>query len=256
MLDLSRTAYGYKPCKKDDSELEAAIRLASSKHPAWGYKKIYAYLRNNGAKWNHKRVHRVYKNLGLNLRSKKRKKIIVQEKHPLLLPDKRNVEWAMDFVHDVLQSRRAIRALTIIDHYSREALGITIDFSLPARRVIQALDEVIEVHGKPDCIRMDNGPEFRAKVLQEWAASKGIKLCYIEPGKPVQNGVAERFNRTYRNEVLDYYIFNSLEQAQAITQKWLKIYNSERPHSSLGNKSPHDFLRLNGHSENSILSLY
>ena len=157
-----------------------------------------------------------------------------------------NQTWALDFLADALYDRRRFRALTIIDEGNREGLAIDVGRSIPARRVTRVLDELIALHGRPTALRMDNGPELTAQALVEWADERRIDLHYIQPGKPDQNAYIERFNRTYRTEVLDAHLFESLAEVRALTERWLVVYNQERPHDSLGQVPPLTFLpRLN-----------
>lgn len=256
ILRLSRSAYLYKPAEKRDHSVTKALLLASKEHPRWGFEKLFALLKNQGYKWNHKRVYRVYKENNLNLRSKKKKRLKRAALQPLCQSLKPNVEWSMDFMHDALSSGRSIRTFNIIDNYSREALAISIDYSLPARRVVQTLDQLKLVRGLPRRVRVDNGPEFVSNQLSQWAQNNNVELVFIQPGQPHQNGLIERFNRTYREEVLDYYVFKSVDQVRDLTYKWLKAYNSKRPHCSLGNKSPHEFMRLNGYEGYSHFTWY
>jgi len=148
----------------------------------------------------------------------------------------------MDFMHDQLSDGRSIRLFNVIDDFNREALGIEIDFSLPSERVIRALRQIIGWRGRPKAIRCDNGPEYLSAAIIEWARQYGIRLDYIQPGKPDQNAYIERFNRSYRTEVLNAHLFESITELKALTNAWLRIYNSERPHDSLGRVPPLTFL--------------
>jgi putative transposase len=148
----------------------------------------------------------------------------------------------MDFMHDGLMDGKPFRSFNVIDDFNREILNITIDKSLTSLRIIRELNKLIEWRGKPIKIRMDNGPEHVSQAMADWAKANGIELIFIQPGKPHQNGYIERFNRTYREEVLDNYAFESLSQARTMTQAWMWIYNNERPHSSLGYLPPRGFL--------------
>ena len=150
----------------------------------------------------------------------------------------------MDFMSDSSRNQRRFRTFNVIDDFNREALGIDIAVSLPAGRVTRYLDKLAEYHGYPLKIRVDNGPEFTGKTFINWAKSHDITIDYIQPGSPYQNGYIERFNRTYRNEVLDLYLFNNLAQARRITEEWLTIYNTERPHEALNNMTPIEYKTL------------
>ena len=147
----------------------------------------------------------------------------------------------MDFMSDALKCGRRFRTFNVVDDFNREVLGIEVDLSLPSQRVIRALDRIAEWRGYPAQIRMDNGPEFTALALSDWAEDKGVKLEFIKPGKPSQNGYVERFNRTYRTEILDFYLFSELEEVRDITSQWMREYNEERPHESLGDMTPAEY---------------
>lgn len=190
---------------------------------------------------NHKRVYRIYTEMKLNLRRKCKKRLPARIKQPLVQPLHPNLTWSMDFVHDGLLQGTSFRAFNVIDDFNREILNITIDTSLTSKRVIRELDKVVEWRGKPERLRVDNGPEFIAQALRDWCGNS-VELLFIEKGKPQQNGYIERFNRTYREEVLDAFAFDSLQQARQLTHAWMWVYNNERPHSSLGYQTPTQFL--------------
>jgi putative transposase len=153
-----------------------------------------------------------------------------------------NQTWALDFVSDTLYEGRRIRALTIIHEGNREGLEIAVGISLPSRRVVRVLEDLVTVHGSPVAVRVDNGPEFLAQPFVDWAAAHRVAIHYIQPGKPDQNALIERFNRSYRTEVLNAHLFDSPAEPQAITDAWLRTYNHERPHDSLDRKPPLTFL--------------
>jgi putative transposase len=181
--------------------------------------------------------------MGLNLRRKHKKRLPVRVMEPLLQPILPNITWSMDFMHDVLSNKINFKSLNIIDDYNRECLAITIDTTLNSKRVIGQLEQLVGWRGKPQRIRVDNGPEFIADALAEWAKGKEIEIKFIEPGKPYQNGFMERFNRSFREEVLDNYCFDRLAEAQAMAHAWMWIYNNQRPHTALTNKPPVVFLQ-------------
>lgn len=238
---MSRSGFRYQAKKPDDREIQEQLRWIADRKPRWGFKKMYAYLRNHGKRWNHKRVYRVYCELGLNLRVKPKKRLPSRNPQPLVQPEAANVSWSLDFMHDSLSSGRAFRTLNIIDDFNREALWIEVDTSLPARRVTRTLDMLALWRGYPKQIRLDNGPELISQELADWAALHHVELAFIQPGKPAQNGYIERFNRTYREAVLDAYLFDSLEEVRAITEDWLEEYNAIRPHAALGDVPPYQF---------------
>lgn len=240
-----------------DRELIEAMNKKVAKHPRWGFWKCHTRLRLDGYTWNHKRTYRVYKALNLNLPRRKKRRLPQRVQHPMDVAAQVNAEWSMDFVSDSLyRGSRRFRTLNIIDEGVREVLDIVIDTSIPSGRVVRALDQLIECRGKPKAIRVDNGPEYTAQLFQDWCKDNAIELKYIQPGKPNQNAFIERFNKTYRHEVLNAYVFESLAQVRQITRKWMTEYNEERPHESLGNIPPAMFRRQQYKLENPTLELH
>ena len=155
-----------------------------------------------------------------------------------------NESWSMDFMSDALQSGRKLRTFNLIDDFNREALAIEIDTSLPAQRIIRVLEQVIAWRGKPKRIRVDNGPEFISIMLAIWCQEIGIELQFIQPGKPTQNAYIERFNGSYRRDVLDAYLFQNIDQVKMLTEEFIEDYNYHRPHDALGGRSPADMLAV------------
>lgn len=242
ITSVSRSVYYYKSIKKaEDEVIIELLKQFAQAHPRWGFRKMLAKLKHQGYSWNHKRVHRIYVELGLNIRVKPKKRIPSREAVFLFQPIKPNVCWSMDFMSDVLCCGAKFRTLNVIDDYNREALLIAAHHSLPAQRVTHYLDEIALTRGYPDIIRVDNGPEFLSKHFNEWAKKHQLLIHYIQPGNPAQNGFIERFNRTYREDILDSYLFDSLREVRQITQQWMLNYSQERPHESLNNLSPRDF---------------
>ena len=204
----------------------------------------FMYLRNvKGFGWNHKRVYRIYRELELNLRIKPRRRIKRNRPDELSVPTSINQVWSMDFMSDSLSNGSKFRTFNVMDDYNREGLTIELDRSLPSKRVIRALEQVIEWRGKPAALRCDNGPEYISSEMMSWANQHQITLLYIQPGKPTQNAYIERFNRTARHEWLDMHLFNSIEHAQLLATRWLWTYNNERPHSAIGGITPN--MKLN-----------
>ena len=214
------------------------LRLTQT-HKRWGFGLCFMYLRNvKGFAWNHKRVYRIYRELELNLRIKPRRRIKRSRPDELSVPRSINQVWSMDFMSDSLTNGSKLRTFNVMDDYNREGLAIEVDRSLPSKRVIRVLEQVIEWRGKPAALRCDNGPEYISNEMVEWANKNKITLLYIQPGKPTQNAYIERFNRTARHEWLDMHLFNSIEHAQLLATQWLWIYNNERPHSAIDGITP------------------
>lgn len=237
---LTRSAY-YTPTRPSrDAEVIVAIERYIAVNPTHGFDKLYPAVRPQG--FGKCRLYRVYKALRLNLKRKGKRRLPARVKAPLAVPLRPNEIWSVDFMSDALWSGRRFRTFNVLDDFNREALGIEIDTSLPAARVARALDQLIELRGRPQVLRSDNGPEFISEVLTRWAARHGVERRFIQPGKPMQNGYIERFNRTYREEVLNCYVFETLSEVRRMTQEWLVRYNQHRPHESLGNLSPRQYL--------------
>jgi putative transposase len=241
VLDFSRSVFRYQHKRPDDSELEKELFALAARKPRWGYGKMLAYLKRAGHGWNHKRIRRVYCELHLNLRVKPRKRLPKRIPQPLIQPASANQSWSLDFMSDSLVSGRAFRTLNILDDFNREALWIEVDTSLPAARVIRVLEMLISWRGRPTQIRMDNGPELIASRLEQWAEERQITLAHIQPGKPAQNAFIERFNRTFREDVLDAYVFDALSEVRDIAEQWLEEYNAIRPHDALQGLSPYQY---------------
>ena len=241
LANLSRNAYRYVKKKANDFEIQTKLAQIAEDHHCWGFRKMAAYLRKQGNLWNHKKMYRIYCEMGLNLRVKPKKRLPTRIPKPLIQPERVNSCWSLDFMSDSLENGRSFRTFNVLDDFNREALWIEIDLSLPAARVTRVLDMLAVWRGYPAQIRMDNGPEFISHNMVAWAEEHAVKIEYIQPGKPAQNGFVERFNRTYREDVLDAYLFKSLEEAKRITFEWLEEYNSIRPHASLGNKTPYEY---------------
>lgn len=235
-INISRTSYYYAPVQNQDLVEEQLLELAS-KHTKYGYRKLYQKLRQKNVKVNHKRVLRLYSKNKLKLRIKARKKLKVI-KQPLQIPAQVQKVWALDFMHDSLSNGSKIRSLNIVDLFSSRAVDIYVDRNINSYKVIDILEQLKLEQGLPEIIRSDNGKEFRCKLVQDWAICNNVKWDFIQPGKPMQNGYCERFNGTFRYEILNAYIFDSLAEARTIVKDWLHEYNHERPHSRLGGLTP------------------
>jgi putative transposase len=220
--------------------IEALQELAAA-HPTYGFRKLLAYLRRAGKAWNHKRVYRVYRLLKLNKKRRGKRRLPARVKQPLVKQEELNLSWSMDFMSDSLASGARFRTLNVIDDCNREALAIEVATSISSKRVTRTLDQLIDWRGKPAAIRVDNGPEFTSADFTSWCRDKEISIHYIQPGKPMQNGFIERFNGSYRREVLDAYLFLELEEVRELTEQWVEEYNTRRPHEALGNLTPSEW---------------
>lgn len=236
--------YYYKSIK-DDSVVITKLRELVEQKPARGFWYYYGRIRNEGLVWNHKKVKRVYNLMKLNLRRKHKRRLPQRFREALCQPAGVNQTWSMDFMHDTLTNGRKVRVFNLIDDYNREALAVEADYSHSGISVVRILEQTISVKGKPAEIRCDNGPEFLSCKLIEFCNKENIHIRYIQPGKPTQNAYIERFNRSYREDVLDAYLLESIEQLRELSESWLISYNQFHPHQSLNNMSPLKYLELN-----------
>ena len=211
--------------------------------PRRGFPKIFDAIRRKGFKWNHKKVYRVYKENELQLKHRKRQRLEVAERKPMPISNRPNEVWSIDFMSDGLTNGRKIRTFNVLDDFNRECLTIEADTSLPSARVIRSLETIAQERGFPKYIRSDNGPEFISHSFRRFCCSHRIRHRRIEPGKPQQNSYVERFNRSYREDILDMYAFKNLRQVRDLTCDWVIEYNHDRGHKSLGGKSPVEYAR-------------
>ena len=249
LLRLSRSVRRYQAKRPDDGPIIDALTELVDKHPRFGFRKLFVLLRKFGHPWNHKRVWRVYCEMKLNIRRRFKRRYRPEAPATLIQPIRPNQAWSADLMSDALADGRVFRTFNVIDDYNREALHIEIDVSLTAARVTRVLDQILLVRGAPERIRLDHGPEFTSATFVAWCASRNIVIEHTQPGKPTQNAFIERFNGIYRNGVLDAWSFLSLTQVREETQRWLVEYNTVRPHESLGDISPIEFLTDRGHAE-------
>lgn len=239
-LGLSRSARHYRPRVRDDGPLIATIEAHLKENPGHGFGLLFDQaLQPQG--WGKTRAWRVYLALKLNLPRRGKRRLPARLRQPLETPMTANHTWSADFMADALWSGRRFRTFNVNDDFNRESLRIEIDSSLPAARIVRALEELVEVRGAPRRLRLDNGPEFISAALRGWAQIHGVELVHIQPGKPTQNAYIERFNRTYRTEVLDRFVFTSLDEVRRMTEDWRHRYNHQRPHRALGGLSPVQF---------------
>ena len=229
--------------------LRARLRGLAGQRKRFGSPMLHLILKREHLVVNHKRTERIYKEEGLALKRKRRRKGAAGARMIIPAPERPNQKWSMDFVTDSTVTGRRFRALTIVDNYSRECPAIEVDTSLGGARVVSVLERLAEIRGLPDVITVDNGPEFAGKALDEWAYRKGVKLNFIRPGKPTENAFAESFNGRLRDECLNTNWFLSIKHAREIIERWRKDYNTFRPHSSLGGLTPAEFKELDGRTK-------
>ena len=239
---FARTSQRYRTRRLSRAELRARLTTLAELRPRWGYRRLYVLLRREGLIVNRKLVQRLYREEGLVVRRRKRKRVAAT-RVPLATATRANERWSMDFVSDALENGRKIRALTIVDDFTRECPAIEIDFSLPGERVTRTLDRLARTRGLPMAIVCDNGPEFSGQVLDQWAHARGVTIAFIEPGTPVQNAYAESFNGRLRDECLNESWFVSLADARETIEAWRIDYNDTRPHSGLADRTPAEFAR-------------
>jgi len=235
------SAYHYHPKEDNDEALRHRLRELAGQRKRFGSPRLHIMLKREKLVVNHKRTERIYREEGLALRRKKRRKGAAGVRAMIPAAARANEHWSMDFVSDSIVTGRRFRALTIVDNYTRECPAIEVDTSLGGARVVNVLERLSETRGLPELITIDNGPEFAGKALDEWAYRKSIKLNFITPGKPVENAYAESFNGRLRDECLNTNWFMNLKQARNIIEDWRKDYNEVRPHSSLKNMTPMEY---------------
>jgi putative transposase len=243
MLGLSRTSYCYEPVVKPDEELiiKRLKKLAETRR-RFGCPRLHIMLRREGFMINHKRTERIYRQQGLKLRIRRRKKMSSILRTEMPKPQYPNHIWGMDFMRDNLANGRTLKILSVVDEWTRKCFRIEVDTSINGIRVTRVLTEIGQKEGLPEIIIIDNGPEFISNALDNWAYQRGVKLIFIRPGKPVENAYIESFNGRLRDECLNENWFLTLEHAGGIIEKWRMDYNNARPHSSLGYLTPEEFL--------------
>ena len=243
LVEITRRSFRRPASPDRNAELRKRLRALAEQRRRWGCPRLYRMLRRDGLNVNHKRVERIYRQEGLSLGRRQKRKRVSHLRVVRPLPTGANQMWAMDFIHDCLWSGRRYRALAVIDHWSRENLAIEIDVSLTGQRVKRVLERLRAIRGLPEVILTDNGPEFTGRVLDEWAGDNHVQLQFIEPGKPIQNAFIESFNSRLREECLNEHVFVSLDDARRKIEAWRQDYNQVRPHSSLGHLTPDGFSR-------------
>ena len=238
VIPISRKAVRYQSKRQGrDVELVKRIKRLGEQYPRYGYLMLHGLLKADGHVINPKRTYRVYCELGMQVRTKRRKKL-VRPRIPMVLLSQPNERWSMDFVHDQLADGRRFRILNIVDDFSRVCVGQIVDLSISGERLARYLDQLAETRGLPRSIVLDNGPEMTSKALFFWSQQTKVKLHFIQPGKPTQNAFVESFNGKFRDGCLNQQWFKGLPDAQQIIDRWRDHYNHERPHSSLNYMPP------------------
>lgn len=239
LVEMAVSSYRYQPERSDEPLRTRLVELARAK-PRYGYRRLHVLLRWRGAEVNHKRVHRIYRAAGLAIR-RKRRKHCVRAGQPLLQATAANQEWGLDFAHDAVAGGRAVRVLSVVDACTRECLALEVDTSFASRRVTRVLEAIIAQRGLPAALRCDNGPELTSRHFLAWCVERRIELRHIQPGKPVQNARVESFQGRLREECLRLSWFENLFDARRKIAAWRTEYNEQRPHSSLGYRTPQEF---------------
>jgi putative transposase len=243
LVGLSRSRWHYRTRRGDDGELRERLRQLAAQRPRWGYQQLHILLQRDGRVVNHKKVLRLYREEGLAVQRRRRRKRVALQRVPLPVPSRRTERWSMDFIHDQLADGRPFRCFTLVDDVTRECIALVAGHSMPGWRVGQILDRAIAERGRPRSIVCDNGPEFAGRVLDLWAHQQGVALQFIRPGKPIENAFVESFNGKFRDECLSVNWFASLTDAQLQIEAWRQDFNELRPHRGLSSLTPAEFAR-------------
>jgi putative transposase len=239
VVGIGRSTTRYRPAPRaDEPASRGRLRELALERRRFGYRRLHVLLAREGVAVNHKRVERLYRDVGLTVRRRARKRVAMAERTPLLLPTVPNEQWSLDVVSDALSWGRRSRLLALVDTVTREALAIEVDTSLPGERVARVLERIAGERGGPRAIVLDNGPELTGRAVDQWAYGRGVQLRFIAPGKPIQNAFAESFVGRLRDECLNEHWFTSLADARRMVEDWRRDYNAVRPHSALGYGTP------------------
>jgi putative transposase len=243
LLSVARSALGYESVKADaDAPVVARMRELAAQYPRYGYRRIRIFLGRDGHEMSVERAHRLWRQSGLQVpRKRPRRRVATNRPRPLPASGPNQV-WAYDFVFDTCANGQQLKCLTVIDEWTRECLAIDVGGSIRSGRVVDVLAKLISVRGAPRHLRSDNGPEFVARAILRWSIREGVSVAHIDPGKPWQNGTDESFNGRLRDECLSIEWFRSRAEAVGVIEAWRRHYNEERPHSSLGYLTPHEFI--------------
>ena len=244
LVNISVSVYRYRPKPDNDVALRQRLRELAAQRKRFGSPRLHILLKRENLVINHKRTERIYREEGLSLRRKRRRKGAAGVRVMMPSPQRPNQRWSMDFVTDSIVTGRRFRGLVIVDDYTRECPAIEVDTSLGGHRVIGVLERLAESRGLPETITMDNGPEFAGRALDEWAYRRGVKLSFIRPGKPTENAFAESFIGKFRDECLNMNWFMNLKYARDIIEAWRIDYNEVRPHRSLKGSTPKEYAEV------------
>lgn len=241
VLKVDRSSVRYQSIRPDDAGLRVAMKQVATERRRFGYRRIHVMLQRQGIVMNQKKLRRLYREENLQVRKRGGRKRALGTRRPMVLPSCANERWSLDFVSDALTDGRKFRVLAVVDDYSRECLSLMADTSLSGLRVTRELNALIARRGQPLTIVSDNGTELTSMAILKWCQDTGIEWHYIAPGKPMQNGLVESFNGSFRDECLNESLFSSLAEARNPITIWKEDYNTHRPHSSLGNITPNEF---------------
>jgi putative transposase len=242
LVGLSRTGYRYQAKRKDDQALKARLKVLAAEYSRYGYLMLHGLLKAEGLVVNKKRTYRIYTNENLQVRTRKRKKL-QRPRLVMVLPTAANQRWSMDFVSDQLSYGRRFRVFNIVDDFTKEMVGQLVSVSITGKQVARFLNQISEQRPLPNSITCDNGTEFTSKAMFFWSKESGVKLGFIQPGKPTQNAFIESLNGKFRNECLNQHWFRTLDEAKQEIDRWREHYNNVRPHSSLGYLPPVEFAK-------------
>lgn len=242
LVGLSRSVAQYRGRPQRDDVLRARLKSLAARYRRYGYLRLHVLLADEGLVVNVKRTYRLYREEGLQVRRRKRRRLPRCDRVPLPAPERPMQRWSLDFMSDQLASGRRFRILNIVDDCSRECPGQIIDFSISGERLARFLDQLGRSRGLPRALVMDNGPELTSRAMFDWARQTGVALHFIEPGKPIQNAYVESFNGRVRDECLNEEWFTSLRHARDVIEAWRVHYNTARPHSALGYRPPQTYL--------------
>ena len=240
LAGISRKAMRHRPVDRGDEALKARLKVLGERYPRYGHLLLHAMLKAEGLVENRKRTYRLCTELGMQVRTRRRRKL-VRPRVPMSLPTRVDERWSMDFIHDQLSDGRRLRILNVVDDFSRACVGQLVDTSITGQRLARYLEELGAKRGLPRTIVLDNGPEMTSKAMFFWSQEAGVRLHFIQPGKPTRNAIVERFNGRFRDSCLNLHWFRDLHEAREIVSKWRTHYNTERPHSALGYQPPARF---------------